>query len=164
MDQTEASKVIEDYGIVMEELFSGKGPLCIYDERHLPYPKSVIRNALYLTLRKHPYELWEKIEGGKKIYNSLLMGLYHLVMFQKDLGDWQIRILDPEKEDLTQLDGKHARSLVNYIDSILHEIKETSEKERRLSIKTDPKGEVDGVITVLVLLLGIAKQKLKEQY
>ncbi|MBI3780563.1 MAG: hypothetical protein HY278_05860 [candidate division NC10 bacterium] len=163
MDETEATKVIEDYGIVIEELFSGKGPLCIYDERHLPHPKSVIRNALYLELRNHPCKMWEKIEGGKKIYNSLLIGLYNLIMFQKDLGDWQIRIPDPDKEDLAPLDEKHAKSLINYIDCIRREIKETSEKERRLRIRSDPKGEVDGAITALVLLLGMAKQKLKEQ-
>ena len=162
MDEAETTKVIEDYGIVLEELFS-RGPLCIYDERHLPYPKSVIRNVLYLKLREYPYELWEKIDGGKKAYNSLLHALFCLVMFQKELGDWQIRIPDPEKEDLTQLDKNHVRSLIEYLDSVLCEIKETCEKLMRLKIKFDVEGEVDLANSGLVVLLGTVNQKLKEQ-
>jgi hypothetical protein len=162
LDEAETTKVIEDYGIVLEELFS-RGPLCVYDERHLPYPKSAIRNALYLRLREYPYELWEKIEEGEKTYNSLLHGLFSVVMFQKELGDWQIRIPDPAKEDLTQLDKNHVRSLTNYIDSILCEIKETCEKLTRLKIKFDVGGEVDQANAGLVILLGVVSQKLKEQ-
>ena len=84
-------------------------------------------------------------------------------MFQRDLGDWQIRIPYAEKEGLTQLDKKHARSLINHIDSILYEIKETGEKIMRLNIKFDVSGEVDRVNTARVILLRIVKDKLKAQ-
>ena len=84
-------------------------------------------------------------------------------MFQKELGDWQIRIPDPEKEDLTQLDKNHVRSLIEYLDSVLCEIKETCEKLMRLKIKFDVEGEVDLANTGLVVLLGTVNQKLKEQ-
>lgn len=162
LDESETAKIIEDYGIVMEELFNRK-PLFVYDERHLPYPKSVIRNAIYLTLREHQYELWEKTEGGKKTYDALLHGLFSLAMFQKDLGDWQIRIPYSEKEDLTQLDKDHVRLLIKYLDSILSEIKETCEKLMRLKIPFEVKGEADQATTGLIILLNIVNQRLKEQ-
>jgi hypothetical protein len=163
LDETETTKVIEDYGVVMEELFSGCGPLCIYDERRLPHPKSVIRNSLYLKLREYPYDRWERIEGGKEIYNSLLSGLYSLVMFQRDLGDWQIVIPDQD-EELIQLGQINARSLINHIDSILHEIGETSEKMDRLKIKRDPEGQAEPPNLTLLLLLRLAKQKLRDTF
>ena len=161
MDETETTKIIEAYGVVLEEL---SGSFSIYDEKNLPYPKSVIRNALYLKLREYPHELWETIQGGIEMYDSLVTGLYCLVMFQRDLGNWQIRIPNPDKDDLTQLDETQARSLTRYIDSIFEEIKETSEKMERLNIRIDVEGKIDIANTGLVLALGIVKGKLEERF
>ncbi len=84
-------------------------------------------------------------------------------MFQKDLRVWQIRIPYSEKEDLTQLDKNHVRSLIKYLGSILCEIKETCEKLMRLKIPFEVKGEADQATTGLVILLDIVNQKLKQQ-
>ena len=86
MDRAETTKIIEDYGIVLEELSSSR-QLCVYDEKHLPHPKSVIRNALYLQLREYSYEVWKQIEGGKEAYNSLLGSLCFIVCCEEKLGD-----------------------------------------------------------------------------
>lgn len=161
MDDAEIIRIIEAYGVVLEELFPS---FCIYDEKNLPYPKSVIRSALYLKLREYPHESWKKIEGGKEMYDSLVTGLFSLVMFQKDLGNWQIEIPNPDNDDLTQLDGRQVRSLMTYIDSICDEIKRTTEKIERLNIRIDVKGKIDIANTGLVLALSMVKGKLKERF
>jgi hypothetical protein len=160
VDRAEIIKIIENYGAVLEEL-SRSGQLCVYDERHLLHPKSVIRNALYFQLREYSYEAWQKIEGRKETYNSLLTGLFSLVMFQRDLGEWQIRIPYLEEDDLTRLDKNHASSLIKLIDSILDEIRETCEKIMKLKIPFDVNGEIDQNNTARVILLYFARQKLK---
>jgi len=163
MDEAEVTKVIEEYGMLMEKLTRAALDIYIYDEKHLPHPKSVIRNGLYLKLQQYPYELCKKVEGGIEMYKALLNGALFLPMFQKDLGVGQFRIPNSEQENLGQLDKERAKSMVNFIDSILQEIKETLEQMHKLNINIEPENELNIDVVGQTLLLGLARGRLKER-
>jgi len=160
VEESERTKIIEDYGIVMEQLV-GKNFFVIYNENNLPSSKSIIKNALLLELRKYPYDFWQ--ENGKEMYETLLFGLFTLIWFQPDLSDRELRIPDVDKEDLSKLGNERSMILVNYINSIIEELKQTIESLVRLRIQMEPSGKVDGMYTGIVLFLSLAKKKLEEQ-
>lgn len=115
VEESERTKIIEDYGIVMEQLLGkeqlvGKKSFFIYNENNLPSSKSIIKNALLLELRKYPYDFWQ--ENGKEKYEALLDGLFALIWFQPDLSDRELRIPDVDKEDLSKLGNERSMILV----------------------------------------------------
>jgi hypothetical protein len=160
LEKNERIKIIEDYSVVMEELV-GKNSMVIYNESNLPYPKSVIKNAILFQLREYSYEFWQK--NAKEIYESLLVGLFTLVWFQPDISDWELRIPDVNKDDLSKLDKERKMLFINYIDTIIKELKQTTETLHRLGIQMESKGNVDVVNTGIVIALYLAKKKLEKQ-
>jgi len=162
-DDTE-SKIIEDFGKILAEhnelkQASQKAAIFLYDEKILPHPKNEIQKAILSKLRQYSQERFN--EDIKEINDSLLIGLFGLVKYQPGIGQSPLKLGPLDVSEKNALDLERKTNMIDYINTIMSEIKKCYEILRQYEIQPDPEDRIDIMITGLLMSLAVARSELR---